>query len=49
MQEDDCKFSTHNCWTSGSGDKAVSACKDTFRGYVCQCPSGLLVLYSPRP
>lgn len=40
MQEDDCKYSTHGCWTSGSGDKGVTACKDTFRGYVCQCPPG---------
>ncbi|CAL8466083.1 g5619 [Coccomyxa elongata] len=40
LQEDDCKFSTHNCWTSGTGNDAITACKDTFRGYVCQCPAG---------
>lgn len=42
LQEDDCKVSTHNCWTSGTGNDTITACKDTFRGYVCQCPSGLL-------
>jgi hypothetical protein len=44
MQEDDCATTSHNCWTSGSDAKQFSACKDTFRGFVCQCPAGW-----PRP
>ncbi len=40
MQEDDCAAETHSCWVHTEGKQSFSACKDTFRGYVCQCPEG---------
>ena len=40
MQEDDCAAETHSCWAHTEGKKTFSACKDTFRGYVCKCPEG---------
>ena len=40
MQEDDCAAESHGCWTHTEGKKQFSACKDTFRGYVCKCPEG---------
>lgn len=36
LQVDECAADTHDCWR-GSGK---SACVDTFRGYVCECPRG---------
>ena len=40
MQTDDCAADTHGCWTHSEGQQDFSACKDTFRGYVCKCPEG---------
>ena len=40
MQEDDCAAETHSCWVHTEGKQSCSACKDTFRGYVCKCPEG---------
>ena len=40
MQEDDCAAETHSCWVHTEGKQSFSACKDTFRGYVCKCPEG---------
>ena len=40
MQTDDCAADTHGCWTHSEGGQQFSACKDTFRGYVCKCPEG---------
>jgi hypothetical protein len=40
LQEDDCAAGQHGCWIVSKGDKTFSACHDTFRGYVCQCPAG---------
>ena len=40
MQEDDCAVENHSCWTHTEGKRSFSACKDTFRGYVCKCPEG---------
>ena len=48
LQTDECTANTHDCWRDGSN----SACVDTFRGYVCECPVGepllfqLLMLFS---
>ena len=40
LQEDDCASGSHGCWSSTQGGHSFSACKDTFRGFVCQCPAG---------
>ena len=40
MQEDDCAVENHGCWVHTEGKQSFSACKDTFRGYVCKCPEG---------
>lgn len=41
MQTNDCAAETHGCWSHTEGKKEFSACKDTFRGYVCKCPEGM--------
>ena len=41
MQTDDCAADIHSCWTHSEGQQHFSACKDTFRGYVCKCPEGV--------
>lgn len=41
LQEDDCASGSHGCWIISRGAKSFSACRDTFRGYVCQCPEGM--------
>ena len=49
MQTDDCAAETHGCWTHSEGLQQFSACKDTFRGYVCKCPEGGVCLPAPLP
>lgn len=57
LQTDECTADTHDCWRGPAG---VSACQDTFRGFVCHCPAGeppltlaaqdsLLACALPRP
>ena len=38
LEVDECSAGTHHCWTNP--ELGLSACRDTFRGYVCRCPSG---------
>ena len=49
MQTDDCAAETHGCWTHSEGLQQFSACRDTFRGYVCKCPEGGAGLPAPLP
>jgi hypothetical protein len=37
LEVDECSTGTHGCWTQGD---TLSACVDTFRGFVCRCPAG---------
>jgi hypothetical protein len=40
LNVDDCASGKDNCWR-GVGDAGeLSACVDTFRGFVCRCPQG---------
>ncbi len=36
LEVNECLGESHGCWSRGN----ASACVDTFRGYVCQCPEG---------
>lgn len=36
LEVDECASGRHGCWTQDS----LSACVDTFRGFVCRCPAG---------
>ena len=36
LEVNECLGESHGCWSRGNS----SACVDTFRGYVCQCPEG---------
>ena len=38
LQVDDCEGTNHECWADDAN--LQTACKDTFRGYICQCPPG---------
>lgn len=38
IQVDDCEGTNHECWADDANMQ--TACKDTFRGYICQCPPG---------
>ena len=41
LNVDDCASGTDTCWRgAGAGGQPLSACVDTFRGYVCRCPQG---------
>lgn len=41
LNVDDCASGTDTCWRGeGAGGQPLSACVDTFRGYVCRCPQG---------
>jgi len=37
LEVDECASGTHGCWTQGD---TLTACVDTFRGFVCRCPAG---------
>ncbi|KAL4853658.1 Vacuolar-sorting receptor 1 [Chlorella vulgaris] len=39
LNVDDCSSGADSCWRGGT-DGRLSACVDTFRGYVCRCPPG---------
>ena len=39
LQVDDCEGTNHECWAEDANMQ--TACKDTFRGYICQCPPGV--------
>lgn len=39
LELDECATNLDPCWRSPYGD-GVTACVDTFRGYVCKCPVG---------
>lgn len=41
IQVDDCEGTNHECWADDANMQ--TACKDTFRGYICQCPPGGLI------
>lgn len=45
IQTDDCAANRDSCWHEGN----VTACKDTFRGKQCQCPSGARPLLAQQP
>ncbi|KAK9840728.1 hypothetical protein WJX81_000565 [Elliptochloris bilobata] len=36
LEVNECLGESHGCWARGN----TSACVDTFRGYLCQCPDG---------
>lgn len=36
LEVDECASGNHGCWTQGD----LTACQDTFRGFVCRCPKG---------
>ena len=41
LNVDDCAAGTDPCWRgAGESGAALSACVDTFRGFVCRCPPG---------
>ena len=48
LQEDDCAADSQQCWSVQKGGKSFSACRDTFRGYVCECPAGVSQLVSSK-
>lgn len=39
LNVDDCSTGGDQCWRGGDGGR-LSACVDTFRGYICSCPPG---------
>lgn len=36
LEVDECAAGNHGCWSQGG----LTACVDTFRGFVCRCPKG---------
>ena len=40
LNVDDCASGKYNCWRGEGEAGELSACVDTFRGFVCRCPQG---------